>query len=91
MEVGRGRLYIYPYTVTTRTTSALGLAVMRAVLMFHNCEGQSQDSVHRPKLLKRKESRGPSSYQPNALLLVQTGSQDDLEKWEAFITTQVHF
>ena len=40
---GRGRLYIYNYntyryTVTTRMTSALRWAVMRAILMFHNCE-----------------------------------------------------
>ena len=39
-----------------------------------------QDSVHRPQLLKRKDSRsgfanrGSSAYQPNALPLGQTGS-----------------
>ena len=38
---GRGRLYTYRYTVTTRMTSALRWAAMRAILMFHNCEGQS--------------------------------------------------
>ena len=32
---GRGRLYSYRYTVTTRMTSALRRAVMRAILMFH--------------------------------------------------------
>ena len=37
---GRGRLYTYRYTVTTGMTSALRWAAMRAVLMFHNCEGQ---------------------------------------------------
>ena len=31
---GRGRLYIYRYTVTTRMTSALRWAAMRAILMF---------------------------------------------------------
>ena len=31
---GRGRLYTYCYTVTTRMTSALRWAVMRAILMF---------------------------------------------------------
>ena len=74
---GRGRLYAYHYTVTTRMTPASRWAVMRAILMFHNCEGQSQDSVHRPQLLKRKESwsRGPFPYQPNALPLGQTSSQ----------------
>ena len=32
---GRGRLYTYCYTVTTRMTSALRWAAMRAILMFH--------------------------------------------------------
>ena len=47
MEVGGegGRLYTYRYTVTTRMTSALRWAVMRAILMFHNCEGQSHKTV----------------------------------------------
>ena len=31
---GRGRLYTYRYTVTTRMTPALRWAVMRAILMF---------------------------------------------------------
>ena len=62
-------------------TSALRWAAMRAILMFHNCEGQSQDSVHRPKLRKSPKrrteedsNRGPASYQPNAFPLGQTGS-----------------
>ena len=54
---GGGRLYTYRYTVITKMSPVLWWAAMRAVLMFHNCEGQSQDSVHRPQLLKRKESR----------------------------------
>ena len=41
---GRGRLYTYCYTVTTRI-SALRWAAMRAILMFHNCEGQSHKTV----------------------------------------------
>ena len=46
MEVGEeGDHYIYCYTVTTRMTPALRYAVMRAVLMFHNCEGQSHKTV----------------------------------------------
>ena len=46
--------------------------------MFRNCEGQShKNSVHRPQLLKRKESR--SGFEPRslclpALPLFQTGS-----------------
>ena len=40
---------------------------------------KSQDSVHKPQFLKRKESRsrsnqGPSAYQPSALPLGHTGS-----------------
>ena len=75
MKVGEeGRIYTYRYTVTTRITFALRWAAMRAILMFHNCEGQShKNSVHRPQLLKRKKrraeadsNRGPSAYQPNA-------------------------
>ena len=46
MEVGgRRRLYTYRYTVTTRMTSALRWAAIRAVLMFHNREGQSHKIV----------------------------------------------
>ena len=37
---GGGRLYTYRYTVTTRMTYALRWAAMRAILMFHNCEGK---------------------------------------------------
>ena len=49
MEVGGGggggRLYTYHYTVTTRMTPALRWEAMRAILMFHNCEGQSHKTV----------------------------------------------
>ena len=34
-----------PASVTTRITSALGWAAMRAILMFHNFEGQSHKTV----------------------------------------------
>ena len=55
MEVGvRGRLYTYRYIVTTRMTPALRWAAMRAILMFHNCEGQSHKTVHRPQLFEEK-------------------------------------
>ena len=48
MEVGeREIIYTYHYTVTTRMTSALRWAAMRAILMFYNCEGQSQKIVFR--------------------------------------------
>ena len=45
MEVGGGRLYTYRYAVTNRMTSALRWTAMRAILMFHNCEGQSHKTV----------------------------------------------
>ena len=48
MEVvggGGERLYTYRYTVTTRMTYALRWAAIRAILMFHSCEGQSHKTV----------------------------------------------
>ena len=59
---------------------ALRWAAVWAILMFHELLGaKSQDSVHKPQFLKRKESRsgsnqGPSAYQPSALPLGHTGS-----------------
>ena len=75
MEVGDGgrRLCNYRYTVTTRMTSALRTSAMRAVLMFHNCEGRSHKTVstdHNVWWERRAEAdsnRSPSAYQPNAL------------------------
>ena len=54
---------------------------MRAILMFHNCEGQSHKTVStdhnfwREKRAEADLNCSPSVYQPNALLLGQTGSQ----------------
>ena len=45
MEVGGEGDYIYHYTFATRMTSALRWAAMRAILMFHICEGQSHETV----------------------------------------------
>ena len=46
MEVAGEGDYIYNrYTVTTKMTSALRRAAMRAILTFHNCEGQSHKTV----------------------------------------------
>ena len=42
---GEGDYHTCRYTVTTRMTSALRWAAMRAVLMFHNCEGQSHKTT----------------------------------------------
>ena len=75
-----GRLYTYRYIVTTRMTPALRWAAMRAILMFHNCEGQSHKTVstdHNFWSERRAEADSnwcPSAYQPNALPLGQTGS-----------------
>ena len=52
-------------------TPALRWAAMRAILMFRNCEGQSQ---RRERRAETDSNRGPSAYQPNALPLGQTGS-----------------
>ena len=58
---------------------ALRWEVMRTVLMFHNCEGQSHKTVStdhnfwRERRAEADLNRGPSAYQPNALLLGQTG------------------
>ena len=77
---GGERLYTYHYTVTTRMTYALRWAAMRAILMFHNCEGQSHKTVStdhnfwRERRAEADSNRGPSAYQPNSLLLGQTGS-----------------
>ena len=77
----RARLYTYRYTVTTRMTPALRWAAMRAVFMFHNCEGQSHKTMstdHNFWSERRPEAdsnRGPSAYQPNALPLDQTVSR----------------
>ena len=54
--------------------------MMRAILMFHNCEGQSHKTVstdHNFRSEKRAKAdliQVSSTYQPNALLLGQTGS-----------------
>ena len=54
----------------------------RAILMFHNYEGQSHKAVStnhnfwRERRAEADSNRGPSAYQPNALPLGQTGSQN---------------
>ena len=92
MEVGEeGDYYTYRYTVTTRMTPALRWAVMRAILMFVNCEGHSHRTVstdHNFGSERRAEAdsnRGPSAYQPTPLPLGQTGSQSHYLLLTAFI------
>ena len=63
---------------------------MRAILMFHNCEGQSHKTVstdHNLSSERRAEAdsnRGPSAYQPTALPLGQTGSLPRQSKVDLF-------
>ena len=42
---GADYIPIATLTVTTRMTSALKRAAMRAIVMFRNCEGQSHKTV----------------------------------------------
>ena len=87
----RGRWYTCHYTVTTRMTPALSWARMRAILMFHICEGQSPKTVStdhnfwRERKGKADSNRGPSAYQPNTLLLGQTSSLKTCFWQHAFI------
>ena len=68
---------------------------MRAIFMFHNCEGQSHKTVStdhnfwRETWAEADSNRGPSAYQPNALPLGQTGSRGDTKTFHAFITAEV--
>ena len=67
MEVGGEGDYMPIATLfSAGMTSALRWAAMRAILMFHNCEGH-KTVVHRPQLLKRKESR--SGFELRSLCL----------------------
>ena len=52
-------IYTYRYTVTTGMTSALKWAAMRAILMFHNCEGQSHKTVSSPQTTTFEEKGEP--------------------------------
>ena len=78
---GEGDYYTDRYTVSTRMTPALRWAAMRAILMFHNCEGLSHKTVStdhnfsRERRAEADSNRGPSAYLPNALPLGQTGSR----------------
>ena len=62
-------------------TPALRWAAMRAILMFHNCDGQSHKTVStdhnfwRERRTEADLNWCPSAYQPTALPLGQAGSQ----------------
>ena len=59
------------------------------ILMFHNCEGQSQKTVStdhnfwRERRAEADSNRGPA-YQPNALPLGQTGSQQQTKSYNLY-------
>ena len=54
-------IYTYRYTVATRMTPAWWAAI-RAILMFHNCEGQSHKTAS-TDYNKRKENQ--SRFEPS--------------------------
>ena len=97
MEVGgEGRLYTYRYSVTTRMTPGLRWAAMRAILMFHNCEGQSHKTVSTDHITfeekgepKQIRTEVPLFYQPNALPLGQAGSPSGHDTGTAMYATYV--
>ena len=66
---GRGRLYTYRYAaVPTRMNSALRWAAMRAILMFHNCEGQSH-KTQCPQTTIFEDKGEPKQIRTEVLLL----------------------
>ena len=65
---GRGRLHTYHYTVTTRMTSALRWAEVRAILMFYNCDGQSHKTVSTDHNLFEEKGE-PKQYRTKVLPL----------------------
>ena len=78
-------------------TSALRWSTIRAILMFHNCEGQSHKTVSTDHTFwseRRAETdsnRGPSAYQPNALPLGQTGSSFPITALFVTLSLQVPY
>ena len=76
---GRGRLYTYRYTVTTRMKLDSDESHFNVSLIVRDTK--SQDSVHKPQPFWRKRraeaesNRGPSAYQHNALPLGPAGSR----------------
>ena len=85
MEVGGEGDYIPIATLSP--PEWLLWAAMKAILMFHNCEGQSHKTVstdynfRRERRAEAGSNRGPSAYQPNAWPLGQTGSRVLINEW----------
>ena len=81
--------YLCPIPTHYIVTTTMTLHKARSYVRHFNVPlvvwARSQDSVHRPEFLKRKESRsgsnqGPSAHQPSALPLGHTGSQKKRRK-----------
>ena len=67
------RLYTYRYTVTTDQNDCcikMGSNESHSNVSFSNCEGLSQDSVHRPQLLKTE--KGEAKLNRTEVLLLTT-------------------
>ena len=90
---GRGRLYTYRYWRGCHHQNDICIKMGRdeTILMFHNCEGQSQKTLStdhnfwRERRAEADSNRGPA-YQPKALPLGQTGSHHN-NKQKAIIYT----
>ena len=66
---GRGRLYAYPYTVTTRMSPALRWVATRAILMSMVSDKVTRQcpqttAFRTERRAEAESSRGPSAYQP---------------------------
>ena len=68
----KGILNTCRYTVTTRTASALRWAAMRAILMFHNCEGQSHKTVSTDNFWRERRAEADSNRGPSACLTARS-------------------
>ena len=77
---GRGRVYTYRYTVTTRMTcikmgsdeSHFNVSLIVRDKVTRQCP-QTTIFGEKGEPAEADSNRGPSAYQPNALLLGQTG------------------
>ena len=74
---GRGRAYTYRYTVTTRMTCIkMGSDESHSFNVSLIVRTKSQDSVHKPQLLKRKESRSGKSTINKSIYSFQCGQSE---------------
>ena len=78
---GRGREIVYlSLHCHHQNDFCIKGAAMKAILMFHNCDGQSHKTMStdhnfwRERKAEADSNRGPFAYQPNALPLGQADS-----------------